>query len=92
MSETRIISAAELFMKIGATPRTRSVRADQLFRKLRQADAKADTGPENPYAAAGQKHLRQKQLPQKQLPQKQPPRPAPTLQLNAAQKAARKSA
>ncbi len=87
MSETRIISAAELFMKIGATPRTRSVRADQLFRKLRQADAKVDTGPENPYAAAGQKHVRQKQL-----PQKQPSRPAPTLQLNAAQKTARKSA
>ena len=42
MSETRIISAAELFLKIGATPRTRSVKADQLFRKLREGDAMGD--------------------------------------------------
>ena len=32
------LSAQELFLKLGSTPRTRSVRAEQLFRKLRDGE------------------------------------------------------
>jgi len=37
MSKTNL-SAQDLFLKLGTTPRTRSVRADQLFRKLRDGE------------------------------------------------------
>ena len=30
------VSTQQLFLSLGSTPRTRSVRADQLFRKLRE--------------------------------------------------------
>ncbi len=33
------LSTQDLFLRLGATPRTRTVRADQLFRKLRDDDA-----------------------------------------------------
>ena len=32
------VSTQELFMRLGATPRTRSARADRLFRKLRDSE------------------------------------------------------
>ncbi len=33
------LSTTDLFLKLGATPRTRSIRAEQLFRKLRGEEA-----------------------------------------------------
>ncbi|MEL7491113.1 MAG: hypothetical protein AAGJ73_10360 [Pseudomonadota bacterium] len=33
------LSTQDLFLRLGATPRTRTVRADQLFRKLRDDEA-----------------------------------------------------
>lgn len=36
------LSTTELFMRLGATPATRSARADSLFRRLRQATEDVD--------------------------------------------------
>jgi hypothetical protein len=46
------ISTRELFLRLGATPRARSARADQLFRRLRTEDAPAED-EEPPRRGAG---------------------------------------
>lgn len=35
------LSTQELFLRLGSTPRTRSVRADSLFRRLRAEEAQS---------------------------------------------------
>ncbi len=44
------LSTQQLFLSLGSTPRTRSVRADQLFRKLREDNLAAEEKKLKPIA------------------------------------------
>ncbi|MEQ1930851.1 MAG: hypothetical protein ABL957_10000 [Parvularculaceae bacterium] len=41
MSRIDLSTTRELFLRLGATPRSRSARADKLFRRLRAEDSEA---------------------------------------------------
>lgn len=44
MSRATEVSVEDLFKRLGATPMTRSARADSLFRRLRETDEDAFLG------------------------------------------------